>query len=463
MKIKRLLSSFCAASILFSTVVPCAFAYTEQQDTMAMELFTLGLFKGKGIDKNKRVIFDLDKSATRDEAITMLVRLLGEETSAKSNNYSAPFTDVEKWAVPYVGYAYQNKLASGISSTKFGGKNTVNAKQYITFALRALGYTEGIDFQYSSAWNFSDQIGLTSGQYTDTTKNFTRGDIVLISYNALTCTQKDGSALIKTLCDKHAVKTSLIDSMELAEAAGLVTLDQPKNLKIVKQNDRCYLTWEDNNNSNVIYDVSATNDLSKDFELADVANEKMSKLPSDLYDFSTHSINYVKVQAYEYNDAAQKVYRSKPSAIIKCDPTQYTQKLPDLSIRDISTQIADYVEYALESDKDMLSLCQKAELSTSEASAINYARQAQDKAADAVYKLSDAMELCGYFSEYWDARAKLKEIKDCHYKYLDYLDSSNYQTWLHTTILNSTGMGQKYSDATEMLLSGYLNYVSNHK
>lgn len=166
---------------------------------MAQELNKLGLFQGEGEDKDKRPIFDLDKTATRDEAITMLIRLLGEETVAKSSNYSVPFNDVESWAVPYVGYAYQNKLASGVSTTKFGGKNTVNAKQYITFVLRALGYTEGIDFQYASAWNFSDQIGLTSGQYNENTKNFTRGDIVSVSYNALTSTQKNGSALIKTV------------------------------------------------------------------------------------------------------------------------------------------------------------------------------------------------------------------------------------------------------------------------
>lgn len=157
------------------------------------------------------------------------------------------------------------------------------------------------------------------------------------------------------------------------------------------------------------------------------------------------------------------MYRSDYSEVIKYNPTGYAETLPSLSIRDVSMQIADYVSAALEADKDMLGLCQKAELATSKTAALNYARQAQDKASDAGYNLDRAIDLCEYFSEYSDAKAKLKEIDNCHAGSLNYIDSSNYQTWLHTIILNCNGMGQKYDDATSMLLSGYLNYVSNHK
>lgn len=67
--------------------------------------------------------------------MTMLVRLLGKEEAAKNENGDIPFDDVETWAKPYVGYAYQNKLTSGISTTKFGGTNKIKPEQYITFVL----------------------------------------------------------------------------------------------------------------------------------------------------------------------------------------------------------------------------------------------------------------------------------------------------------------------------------------
>ena len=167
MKLRRVIASLCLSSIMVSGLIPCASAYTEQQNTMAEELSLLGLFQGKGTDKNGNIIFDLDGTATRDEAVTMLIRLLGEELQAHSTDESIPFDDVEGWAIPYIRYAYQNGLTSGISSSKFGGYDTVNAQQYITFVLRALGYSEGTDFSYASAWKFSDQIGLTSGQYNN--------------------------------------------------------------------------------------------------------------------------------------------------------------------------------------------------------------------------------------------------------------------------------------------------------
>lgn len=464
MKLRRVIASLCLSSIMVSGLLPYASAYTEQQNTMAKELYDLGLFKGNGIDKNQRPIFDLDKTATRDEAITMLVRLLGEETTAKSNSYSVPFDDVESWATPYVGYAYQNKLTSGTSSTKFGGQDTVNAQQYITFALRALGYTEGIDFQYASVWDFSDQIGLTTGQYNGSTKSFTRGDIVQISYNALKCELKNESeTLIKKLYDSKAVQYLSGASMDMVKKAGIVTLDQPKNLKVVRQNGRIFLTWEDNN-PHALYKIYATDDLNEEFKTADYTTEKKCEFTkTDLYNFSLNVNHYIKIQATAYDDKTKRNHCSDFSQVIVYNPTGHIETLPNLSIHDVSVQITDYLSDALNADQDMLRLCQKAELATSETSALSYARQAQDKSDEAVYNLIEAIDLCENFPEYSDAATKLQEILDCHLRYVDYVDLSSYQEWLHTTILDCSGTGQKYSDAANMLLSSYMNYLSTHK
>ena len=64
----------------------------------------------------------MDRAPTRQEAVVMLVRLLGQEKTAQNGAYQHPFTDVASWASPYVGYAYQNGLAQGIGVTTFGGQ-----------------------------------------------------------------------------------------------------------------------------------------------------------------------------------------------------------------------------------------------------------------------------------------------------------------------------------------------------
>lgn len=169
--------------------------------TMAADaLYAMGLFQGTGMDANGQPIYELDRAPTRSEAVTMLVRLLGKEEEALSGTWSTPFTDVEQWAEPYVGYAYNNGLVTGTSGTTYSGSETVTAPQYLTFILRALGYESGTDFAWDKAWELSDQIGLPGGQYSADTAKFTRGDVATISFNALYCKLKDSDTkLIDTL------------------------------------------------------------------------------------------------------------------------------------------------------------------------------------------------------------------------------------------------------------------------
>ena len=137
---KKKIISLLLAIVMVCSIIPTAFAASDEAVTAADALHELGLFNGTGTDANGKPIYDLDRAPSRAEAVTMLVRLLGKEEEAKGGNWNIPFTDVADWAKPYVGYAYANGLTSGTSATTFGGDATVTASQYITFVLRALGY-----------------------------------------------------------------------------------------------------------------------------------------------------------------------------------------------------------------------------------------------------------------------------------------------------------------------------------
>ena len=118
--------------------------------------------------------------------------------------WTIPFTDVPSWAVPYVGYAYEHKYTNGTSATTFGGDSLVNATQYLTLALRALGYTSGEDFAWDSAWTLTDQLGITSGQYSADSA-FTRGDVVLTSSAALDAPVKGSSQTLLEVIQTEVV------------------------------------------------------------------------------------------------------------------------------------------------------------------------------------------------------------------------------------------------------------------
>ena len=196
---KRWISLVLAAVMLLALSLPVLAAESEAQEA-AEALYDLGLFKGTGTDAAGKPVFDLNRAPTRAEAVTMLVRLLGKEDDARSGSWEIPFTDVADWAKPYVGYAYANGLTAGVSETRFGGSQIVTAAQFLTFALRALGYESGKDFSWDNAWELGDAIGLSQGRYDASTRRFTRGDAAIISLAALR-TKRNGSTqtLLQTI------------------------------------------------------------------------------------------------------------------------------------------------------------------------------------------------------------------------------------------------------------------------
>lgn len=206
--------------IMIFSVTPSAAAASEEATQSAQTLYELGLFKGTGTNPDGTPIFDLDKAPTRNQAVIMLVRLLGKEEEALAGKWDLPFTDVVEGSTvyPYIGYAYANGLTNGTSATTYSGGNLIRANQYITFVLRALGYTSGVDFQVSTAWEFSDAIGLTEGTYSSSS-NFTRGDVAQISAAALSVKQKNTSdVLAKKLINDGVFTSEQYDSATKKEA-----------------------------------------------------------------------------------------------------------------------------------------------------------------------------------------------------------------------------------------------------
>ncbi len=172
----------CLILLLVLTSSPMGLAASPYQD-YAESLAALGVFRGTGQG------FELDRAPTRVEGVVMLVRLLGAEEDALAlANAEIPFTDVPAWANGYVAYAWQNQLTTGVSDTSFGANNVIDARMYVTFLLRSLGYqdAEG-DFTYAQAVSFANGIGLIDDSlYQELQSNtFLRGHVARLSYDAL--------------------------------------------------------------------------------------------------------------------------------------------------------------------------------------------------------------------------------------------------------------------------------------
>lgn len=169
--------------VLASVLVVAGLAVTAgaaSYDNCADQLKDLGLFQGTEDG------YELDRAPTRGEAATMLVRLLGKEAEAKELTYEAPFTDLDDWQKPYVQYLYDNKLTNGATETTFEPEEACSAQMYTTFLLRALGYSDAAegDFTYDAAIDFGETIGLVD--YANCNESaFLRDHVAAMSLTAL--------------------------------------------------------------------------------------------------------------------------------------------------------------------------------------------------------------------------------------------------------------------------------------
>ena len=163
----------------------------------ASELWKNGLFLGSDGS------FDLNNPLTRAEGVVMTIRILGKEAEAKAKNSSITFTDVPDWAKPYVAYASQNGITNGYSATTFGSSDPMTSAQFITLALRAMGYKDGEDFTWDKSYDKALEIELidraSHAQYSRSNL-FMRDNAAVIAYNAIfTAKTKAGGLLADSI------------------------------------------------------------------------------------------------------------------------------------------------------------------------------------------------------------------------------------------------------------------------
>ena len=186
---KRIIAlTLCLFVFSFAVVTPVASVEAQRdvtyEETLARALKDLGLFKG--VSEND---FDLMRAPTRVEAMVMLIRILGKENEALSGNYQHPFVDVVDWADRYIGYAYASGLTKGVSDTMYGSGDA-SAGMFLTFVLRALGYsdTNGQDFTWDNPFALAQQIGILTDEVDII--NFWRADVATVAFSALSAKLK---------------------------------------------------------------------------------------------------------------------------------------------------------------------------------------------------------------------------------------------------------------------------------
>ncbi len=137
------------------TLMPTSFADVEKSSGEKLKDF--GLVAG-----NEKGNLLESEELTREDAVLLLLRLLGKDEEAKKPNGKCPFKDVKEGSYYYnqLTYAEKHGIAAGIGNSKFGVGDIVTEKQMLAFTLRSLGYK---DTKWDKVVGKANELGLTDG------------------------------------------------------------------------------------------------------------------------------------------------------------------------------------------------------------------------------------------------------------------------------------------------------------
>lgn len=212
--LKKLLAVIMVVAMIASIMVPALAEEGFNYEKEAEQLRDLGLFKGTNNG------LELEAELTREQALTLMIRIMGLEdevaamTEEEVATYMArvvdPETVTETWARPYVAYAVKNGLTKGIDgniwpNVKFAGQLKVTGKEFINFMLYGMGYK---DVAWDSVLDKAAEVGmLSAGEAVKfgTINALTRDNAVGIMSKALKGTTSEGITLAEYLVNKGAV------------------------------------------------------------------------------------------------------------------------------------------------------------------------------------------------------------------------------------------------------------------
>lgn len=145
-------------------------------------LEALGLVAGYGNGE-----YGVDKTITRAEFATLIVRARGLEQGAKLAQFNTTYTDVKStdWFAGFVNVASGEEIVKGFPDKSFKPQNQVTYAEAVTMIVRALGYEPAVRGVWPNSM-ISKASELNIAKSITTPNNAaTRGDIFKMLDNAL--------------------------------------------------------------------------------------------------------------------------------------------------------------------------------------------------------------------------------------------------------------------------------------
>lgn len=189
---KKILGILLAMSMLFTTLSVSAYSDISNREDITV-LTDLGIIDG--FEDNT---FRADEDLTRAQLVKVICTLLGYTDISTCDT---SFSDVKAnhWASGYINFASSKGIVAGFEDGTFRPDDKVSYEQAVKMVVCALGYEPAAKATVSNNWyngylNIASSIGVIKGVNGTVGKNFTRGSMAKLLYNALTTQMMDVSS-----------------------------------------------------------------------------------------------------------------------------------------------------------------------------------------------------------------------------------------------------------------------------
>ena len=196
---KKIISVVLAAASLFTvSAIPVAAQDSRWQTDSEITQLLSGLDIMVGDDYGN---FNLDSYVTRAQMAKIAVASSSYKNTVATGLQFSPFSDVKGsyWGAPYIRAAVSAGIVNGYIDGTFRPDGTVTYEEAITMMLRVLGYTDedfGASYPYGQA-GMADGLKMTDGMSASLGMPLTRRDVAKLVCNTLDTKQKgSGQELI---------------------------------------------------------------------------------------------------------------------------------------------------------------------------------------------------------------------------------------------------------------------------
>jgi predicted lipoprotein with Yx(FWY)xxD motif len=200
--------------VIMVVTVMTAFADGEVVKSETQVVADLGVLVGDGAGLTDEY---LNKETTRIQAAIMFLRLKGLEADAMAFKGNENFNDAKLvWSDGQTILAYLKANPQlgwqGSGSGAFDPLSGVTAQQYYKVMLEALGYSQGMDFEYKDVLTFAAKNGLSK---VADVKKFKNINVATATIEALNATlSSGGKTLAVSLSDSKKIDAGKLDPLQ---------------------------------------------------------------------------------------------------------------------------------------------------------------------------------------------------------------------------------------------------------